>query len=446
MIKKLLKIIAWLLLIILVATLVIQSPYIYRRYYTYPRMKSALEEIEKTWHQPARIDDGLKDFRGVMHNHSYLSHDSEGTPEQMAAAARQADIDFIFMTDHYNGLQDREVITKGVRGEFGGVLFFVGVETNKGLMPFFIDNAVIDLQKPAQEIINDINSAGGLVFIVHPDEPHDWAMQGYAGMEIYNLHADAKKAEMSLWDRLFETLWSMDKYPMQVYYNLFREPTEYLRIWDGLTQSRKIVGIAGNDSHQNNGIRFMVTDDQTVALRDTAKASKKPIYEIKSRPLLWLIKTLSDDFSPGRTLYRLDSDLYWRSFHFVNTHILAAERSERAFYEALRNGHCFVAFDSLCRATGFIYIAESRQGRAVMGDDIAFAPDLVLKAASPVSARLKLIRNGEQVLETDGDYLEYQVKEPGTYRVEAHLLVRDQILPWIYSNPIYVNPISFMRP
>ena len=438
-IRKPLKIIAWALALGLLVVFLLQSPYLYRRYYAYPRLQAALEAIRQTRRELPHRDDELMDLRGAMHAHSYLSHDSDGRPEEIAAAARRAGLDFIFMTDHYAGPQNQAAINEGARGELNGVLFVVGAETNVGLMPFFLDRTAIDLNKPASEIIADLNRAGALVFIVHPDEPRDWNLPGYAGMEIYNLHADAKRSKLSRWDLFCETWWAMDQYPMLVYHRIFREPAEFLRIWDGLTPKRKVVGIAGNDAHQNNGLRFVVTPRETVELRDTGKLEKPPLHEFSNSVLLWLLRRTANDFTPGRTLYRIDADLYWRSFQFVNTHLLAREKSESALKEALRAGHCYVAFDWLCSATGLNFVAESQRGLGVMGDELPLDSGIILKLTSPVKARFKLLRNGAPVFETESDHFEYAVKEPGVYRVEGHLSVRGEWWPWVYANPIYIT-------
>lgn len=439
-IRKLLKVAAWALGLACLVAFLLQSSFLYHRYYLYPRLQSALEAIRQTRRELPRRADGLMDLRGVMHSHSYLSHDSDGRPSDIAAAARRAGLDFILMTDHYAGPQNQAAINDGVRGEQGGVLFVVGAETNVGLMPFFLGRAAIDLNKPTSEIIADLNRAGALVFIVHPDEPRDWSLPGYTGMEIYNLHADAKKSKLTRWDLLWETWWSMDQYPMLVYHQIFREPVEFLRIWDGLTPKRKVVGIAGNDAHQNNGLRFVVTPRQTVELRDTAKLDKPPLHEFSNGMLLWLLRRAEHDFTPGRTLYRLDADLYWRSFQFVNTHLLAKEKSESALKEALGAGHCYVSFDWLCSATGLSFVAESQRGSVLMGDDLPFEAGIVLKLTSPVKARFTLLRNGAPVFETESDHFEYAVTEPGVYRLEGHLPVRGEWWPWVYANPIYVTP------
>lgn len=437
-VRKLLKIIVWALGLAFLVVCLLQTPFLYRRYVVYPRIQAALAAIQQTRREPAGRADGLLDLRGVMHAHSYLSHDSAGQPQEMAAAARRVGLDFILMTDHYAGPQHQAAINEGVRGERDGVLFVVGAETNVGLMPFFLERNEIDVGKPAAEVIAELNRNGALVFIVHPDEPRDWRLPGYAGMEIYNLHADAKKSNLTRLALFGEVLWAMDDYPMLVYHRLFREPTEFLRQWDELTPHRKVVGIAGNDAHQNNGLRFVVTPRQTVELRDTAKLEKPPLHEISNRGLLWLLRHAASDFTTGRELYRLDADLYWRSFQFVNTHLLAREKSERALKEALGAGHCYIAFDWLCSARGLSFVAEHRGRQVMMGDDLPFEPGIVLKLTSPVKARFKLLRNGTPVLVTESDHFEYAVNEPGVYRVEGQLPVREEFWPWVYTNPIYI--------
>lgn len=65
-----------------------------------------------------------------------------------------------------------------------------------------------------------------------------------------------------------------------------------------------------------------------------------------------------------------------------------------------------------------------------------------LTAQTPLPARLKLIHRGAVVQETDGARLTFAASQPGSYRVEAWLTVDGEQRPWIYSNPIYLEPVS----
>lgn len=419
-----------------------QAPFVYRRVYVYPRTQAALDALERG-RAPQPRADGRVDFRGVLHAHSYLSHDSMGTPEEMIAAAHQAGIDFIFTTDHYGWLTDAEVISRGLRGEHGGILFVVGAEMRDGVMPFFLDRppARYNPHQPLQAYINEMLDLGAVVFWAHPDDPlRRWYLKGWTGMEIYNLHADARKARFSAYYLLSEQFWSMRRYPLRVFHQLFREPREYLALWDRIGRHRKVVGIAGNDAHQNNGMRLAVDKAGRVIFTDTSGAERAPWWQ-GGRLAHALARLAFGDLTPGRTLWRSDLDLYERSFRFVNTHLLAPARTEVELRRALQAGHAYVAFDSLVTATGFDFQLAGPAGErvATMGDELPFRPGLRLEARAPVDAVLRLIRDGRLVHEQRGRRLQFPAASPGVYRAEVHLPVRGKLLPWIYSNSIYLR-------
>ena len=52
-----------------------------------------------------------------------------------------------------------------------------------------------------------------------------------------------------------DLLLSQKKYPEHVFRTLFQRPTDLLQHWDELNRKRHITGIAGNDAHQNVGVR-----------------------------------------------------------------------------------------------------------------------------------------------------------------------------------------------
>lgn len=435
------------------AALLSQAPYVYRRYYFYPRTQAALDALASTRAPAAPRADGLTDFRGVIHVHTYLSHDSMGTPQEIIAAAQRASVDFIITTDHYGWLTDGPVIARGLRGEHGGVLFVVGAEMRDGIMPLFLDHPPIryNPHQRLQGFVDELLASGAVVFLNHPDDPRRrWDLQGWTGMEIYNLHADARRARPSILFRLSEQFWSMERYPLLVFHQIFREPRQYLARWDRLAQRRKIVGIAGNDAHQNNGIRLVVSNQGTVLLTDTSGAEQAPWWEGDGRISRALARAAFGELTPGRTLWRVDSDLYERGFRFVNTHLLAPAKTEADLRRALEAGHAYVAFDSLVTATGFDFALRrdaafgSKTGQevyptAIMGDEAPFESGTALEIRSPVAATLRLIRDGHLVHEAVGRQWRFPVSAPGVYRAEAHLNVRGKLLPWIYSNCIYIR-------
>ena len=67
---------------------------------------------------------------------------------------------------------------------------------------------------------------------------------------------------------------------------------------------------------------------------------------------------------------------------------------KRQILESLREGRVFVAFDVLADSTGFVFLAESSGGHAVMGERLPLGPDVHLRAASPVPCRFTVVHDG----------------------------------------------------
>ncbi len=120
-------------------------------------------------------------------------------------------------------------------------------------------------------------------------------------------------------------------------------------------------------------------------------------------------------------------------------HILAREFTEPLIREALTDGHYYVADDSLCDPTGFMFGAINNQGVFTMGDDTRMFGKTRLIAVTPLPARLKLIHGSEVVQETSGTNLTFEAKETGAYRLEASLTVGGEERPWIYSSPVSLS-------
>jgi hypothetical protein len=74
-----------------------------------------------------------------------------------------------------------------------------------------------------------------------------------------------------------------------------------------------------------------------------------------------------------------------------------------------------------------------------MGGEVAFKPGLRLSASFPVSCRIRLIRDGAEIVNRSGDANEYDVTAPGVYRDEGWLDLGGEERGWIYANPIYVR-------
>ncbi|SRR5579871_274557 len=415
-----------------------QWTFLHHRFVDYPHLADYLERTEESRHPKLR-DDGLVDFRGVFHAHSFLSHDSMGTPEEIVRGAQRAKIDFVFLTDH--PATPPHEVPPDLEGIHGGVTLIPGVETSQGMIAWFFDPRTVDPKASLAAQIAAVQAAGGVAAVCHPDEPRPWQeLPPFTAMEIYNLHADARKTKMTMGYRLGEQFWSMDKYPMQVFYGLFHDPAPYLAIWDRATQGdgahpgRRVVALAGNDAHQNNGLRLVVTASGSLVLTDTSP-KVSPMTTLNN----WLARRWAAGHAPGETLWRTDADLYERSFHFVNTHLLARGDSPQQLREALEAGHGYVAFDSLVTASGFDFAYKADGQHYVMGDEAPLTSGGEIAIDLPVSALISLKRNGQPVMQTHDTQVRYIPTQPGVYRVEVFLDSDTGALPWIYSDPIYLK-------
>jgi hypothetical protein len=179
---------------------------------------------------------------------------------------------------------------------------------------------------------------------------------------------------------------------------------ETLIQWDELLRTRKVVAICGSDAHANT-------------------------YRLG--PLLRQV------FS------------YKHLFQASNLHILTEEvfkgqldHDKKVIYDALREGHCFTAYDLLGDTRGFRFTARSGAAEAIMGDEITLQGQIVFEVSSPQRAHIRLLRDGASVAHTRGKKLHYTAREQGVYRVEAYRRYLFRKRGWVFTNPIYVRAPS----
>jgi hypothetical protein len=132
---------------------------------------------------------------------------------------------------------------------------------------------------------------------------------------------------------------------------------------------------------------------------------------------------------------------YRRSFRFIRTHVLCEEAPSRDLehdreqvYGALRTGRCYIAVDAIAPARGFRFEADDLP----MGAE-APAGRRTLRVRTPLPARLRLFRDGEEIAAAEGTLLDREVEEPGVYRVEALRRAKGRERTWILSNPVYLR-------
>ncbi|MBI4567099.1 MAG: hypothetical protein HY719_01735 [Planctomycetes bacterium] len=340
---------------------------------------------------------GHVDYRGVLHAHSFLSHDSSGTRRKIIAAAGETGLDFLMMTDHPN---NPESVTRGLTGWHGRTLFTAGEEkgVSGGGSLMAIDLARRVRGKGLQEQIDDTVAQGGQAWICHAESWKEWDFPGLTGIEVYNLHYDAL-----LDGKMFIVLAAASKWlktdPDRAFKQILDRPDPILKKWDQVTRKRRFPAVAGNDSHEN--VVFA----------------------------------------------GVQMDPYPRSFRFVNTHVFVKGRLTRSnLREALAEGRAYICHEMFGDGFGFSFTASRPSGEAVSpGEETTFGPGMALRVTAPKKARVTLIRDGETVAESEGETADcsWPVVDPGVYRVE--LTIRDpkdddKVRPWIYSNPIYLRP------
>ncbi|MDT7542184.1 MAG: hypothetical protein QOE33_2088 [Acidobacteriota bacterium] len=417
--RRLLKI----ALVLFVLVAISQTPFIYRRHQL-AKLDATIRNLNAQ--RATRDDAGLADYKGAMHVHSSLGGHSTGTLSEIVEGARANGLAFVVMSEHPSGLTDTRAAT--LRGTHGGVLFIPGSETNESerdrLLTFGgstvapISNEANSLTSneanatnanvaSTQTLIDRAKAAGDLVFIAHPETFESWqTARGFDGMEVYNLHANAKHVhKLTLF---FDGLWSYRSFAPLLWTRFYESPTENLRRFDELTaEGRRVVAVAGNDAHANVG----------VSLQDLT----------------------------GKSLFRIKLDPYERSFSIVHTHVLIPHEQTldtSTLLAALAAGHVYVSFDLLCDATGFRFTATNGAETKSMGDEIALSNGVRLRVATPVESRVVLVKDGKKFDEKLASENEWTISERGVYRVECYLPQLSAPLdakPWIISNPIYVR-------
>jgi acetyl esterase/lipase len=314
------------------------------------------------------------DYRAVLHVHAEDSAHTRGTRLQALAGAKAAGVQVVMFTDHRGPKPDTW------RGLRDGVLFIPGSE----------DDHLLRFPSPGDD----------LRFLSHLEETPEPATDGFAGMEIYNRHTDAKDEkefdeyfkralqDPAEWAQLVD---KQKKYPDEVFAAQADYWPSIFAIWDRELAKRPFAGIAANDAHQNQ------------------------IYQ------------------------NITFDPYEVSFRDVSTHILARELTEPAIREALRAGRTYVAHDWLCDPAGFTFVAANNLGVYAIGDQVPMTTNTRIVARVPVIAKLKLMHNGVVVAEANAAELNFTPKETGAYRLEAWLPADGEERPWIYSGAIYLD-------
>jgi len=418
--------------LILVLLLIVVSPALWNRFVTYPNLEKERSELWSKYKEPEKFID-LKSYKGVIHAHTYWSHDSRGTIDEILDAAKQAELQFIFNSDHKRYQLDS--FPRGYHGMYDNIIVEPGTEHSSGLMISPFDTAVIDWNKPENEIIREVVQAGGFTMYVHTEDDHDWENPDYQAMEIYNIHTDLIDEDGILPFVINNTI-NGSKYMHWAFRELFDEQTDILANWDRLNEKRKIVGVGAVDAHNNQSFRARYLKDDLVEWVGP-NADTLVIREPN-----WLDKVLLGKPDKYGWAFKWELDPYFNSYNFVNNHVFCDTFTNVNIKDHVVMGHSFVSFESLVKARDFQFFAVDFQENicAILGDSVKLDNIKALRAVSPFPAKFQLYRSGSKIRESEESYafkIE-SIKEKGNYRLVARIKLRNEWIPWIYTNPIYV--------
>jgi hypothetical protein len=436
--KRLLQVIKYILLailgVLLIGLLVLFAKPLWHRFVTYPGLQKQVEAFQLKKKDCPAVSD-LKIYRGVLHLHSYWSHDSKGTIYELLEAAKLRNINFIFLTDHPHGNLD--TFPRGYRrGMYDGVLLEPGSE-KQGFDAWPLQDGVVDWKTNKDTVAKQLVSNGGMVFYAHTEEPHNWNNPYYQGMEIYNFHTNVKGKKSTL-PIITDFLINGPKYRAWAYRTIFERQTAILARWDTLNMHRKIVGFSAVDEHENVNFRARYLKDGKVQWMGI---NTKPIDTVKVS--FWNRWMFHEPDQSGWIFRWMLVNTYETSFNNSVNYLFADTLTVSNISHHLIQGHHFTAFRFLADATGFCYFGEGKDGKmaGMMGDSIKISDLKKLSAVSPFPGRFTLIKDGKSVDITSNEQYQYSFDkdlQKGAYRLEVEVKPGKDWQPWIYTNPIYL--------
>lgn len=360
---------------------------------------------------------------GNMHIHTPYSDGCEWH-ESIAEAAIAAGLQFIIVTDH-------NVLVRGVEGYYErdgrSVLLLTGEEVHNvrrqpqasHMLIYGVSKELAPLAADPQQLIDATLTAGGSCFLAHPHERelalinspelgwHDWDIEGFTGLEIWNYMSSVKNVIAGRIDRLrFRNKLTAALVALRMSLRpeaavLGPEP-ETLALWDEfLARGMRITAVGNSDAH----------------------ASPMHLGPI------------------NRTIYP-----YEFLFRAVNTHLLLPseltgdpEFDRVAILRAISRGNSWVGYDMPHPTTGFRFTVQGVR-RGSMGDEMPLGNGATLQISAPARCRIRLIRHGEVMAEADRvTNLAFTPTSAGAYRAECLIPYEGQERGWIYSNPIYLT-------
>jgi hypothetical protein len=343
---------------------------------------------------------------GAYHVHTTRS-DGDSSPEEVAAAAARAGLQFVIFTDHGDATRppDPPVYRHGVLcvdaveiSSAHGHVVALGL-TQPAPYPFGGE---------ARDVVDDIHRLGGWAIVAHPDSLKPdlrWRSWGVPYDAVEWLNADSEWRDESS-RRLAATFGRYLMRGPETLASLFDRPRQTLQRWDAATRGRPVVALAGLDAH--GGIA--ATDHQHAPGRYTFV--RWPAYEDLFRTLVQAVA--------------LDRPLAGQ-----------ADADAASLLDALRRGRTYSVVTALAHPGVLDVRASDGVTEVPMGGSLPAGPRLTIRATTNApGSRVVLVRDGT-VLAAGTGRLEFAGESaPGAYRVEVSL--PPATVPWIVANPVYV--------
>jgi hypothetical protein len=343
---------------------------------------------------------------GAVHIHTNASADASGTLPQVIAAARQANLSFLAITDHNVAMTAPQIAD-----DAPDLPIISGEELSTSAGHFIALGLPLGWSRPApsddKTLLAAAHAQGAFTILAHPFHPRtpwtDWATSDFDGLEIWN--------EDAVWrqNNPFDLLLSLLIYPENdqlAMVRLARTPEQNFAKWDELLVQRPVVGMCGSDVHAKT--------------------------KLSTRVYLRF---------PG----------YVPSLEVAREHVLlganAAKASAAEILDGLRKGHSYCALDALYPSSGFAFRVSSNGASGGPGDFLAWRGSGRLSVSVPPDTSqplIKVIRDGREIINREAWTVDESAPGPGRYRVEVFL--RQPGLTgwrrwtlWAFTNPVYVN-------
>ncbi len=367
----------------------------------------------------------FREVKGCIHIHSEYSPDAWAPVEHIAAAAAEAGLDFVLLTDH----DTLGALEAGKEGWYGPVLVAAGMEVTPPVNHYlaFGLREVVPKTGGPQAVIDAVRARGGFGFLAHPFSPGtplvpgsrapwtDWSVRGFCGLEVWTFMDDFMDQVQTLADAA----------------RYFQEPDaaiggpfpQTLETWDRLSRAGRVVGVGGLDAHAFRlaeqvgrlGLGHAVPPGYEAAV---IFPYRQMFQTIRTRVLVDAGAWPSTDPGPGSARAAID-----------------------ALYAGLRAGRCTFGYFPLGDFAGLAWepVAEG-EPCGVVGAEASYRPGLVLRARVPAPCHVRVLRDGNPVYEGRiSAGAEWPAPGPGAYRLECHVPHEGRLRPWAFTNHVYLR-------